>query len=77
MTSEYRDQMAPVAASADDWNVLSLCAGLLISASPAITRPWNNNVLLNLCNTIFTDSTYPLEGWCPEMYCFGAWGEMQ
>ena len=42
MTSEYLDQIMPVAASAVDWVTLSFSAGRLMSARPAITRPWGN-----------------------------------
>ena len=40
ITREYRDQIIPVAARAVDWVRLSFSAGLVMSASPAITRPW-------------------------------------
>lgn len=39
MTTEYRDQIAPVAARAEDWVTLSFSAGRFKSAKPAITKP--------------------------------------
>lgn len=40
MTNEYLDHIRPVAASAPDCLTLSLWAGLVTSASPAITSAW-------------------------------------
>lgn len=42
MTSEYLDQIRPVAVSTADWEVLSFSAGRVISAKPAPTRPHLN-----------------------------------
>lgn len=43
ITSEYRDQIIPVAASEEDWGTLILSAGLVRSPIPATTRPHLNS----------------------------------